>query len=66
MESAVLIAGLVAAGMAIYRWSPAALVFMAPLFVVASLWYFRLLGRIGWVLAEKTMAEADLVVVLRV
>lgn len=58
-ESGLLVAGLAAVGAAIYQWSLAGLVLLAPLFVVVSVWYFRLLGRLGWVLAEKTTSVSE-------
>jgi hypothetical protein len=33
------------------------LVFFAPVVVLASIWYFRLLGRLAWVLAEVMVTE---------
>jgi hypothetical protein len=59
VESALLMAGLVGAAAAIYQWTPAALVLMGPVFVLVSIWYFRLLGRLGWVLSEKTMTASE-------
>jgi hypothetical protein len=59
IESGLLIGGLVAVAVAIYQWAPAAVVLMAPIIVLVSFWYFRLLGRLGWVLSEKTMTVSE-------
>jgi hypothetical protein len=59
IESGLLLTGLVVAGVAIVQWAPAAVVLMAPIIVLVSFWYFRLLGRLGWVLSEKTMTVTE-------
>jgi DNA-directed RNA polymerase subunit RPC12/RpoP len=59
IESGLLLAGLVAATAALFQWSPAAVVLTAPIIVLVSFWYFRLLGRLGWVLSEKTMTVSE-------
>jgi DNA-directed RNA polymerase subunit RPC12/RpoP len=59
IESAILLAGLAGAAFANFRIAPAALVLAAPLFVLFSVWYFRLLGRLAWVLAEKTVTISE-------
>jgi DNA-directed RNA polymerase subunit RPC12/RpoP len=57
VESGLLVAALAAVGLALVQWSPLGLVFFAPVVVLASIWYFRLLGRLAWVLAEVMVTE---------
>lgn len=57
VESGLALAGLAAVGLGLAQWSPLGLVYFAPIFVLASVWYFRLLGRLAWVLAEVMVTE---------
>jgi DNA-directed RNA polymerase subunit RPC12/RpoP len=53
IESIVLLAAIGMVGVLLLEWSILGLIVAAPLAVLGSIWYFRLLGRLGWVLAEK-------------
>jgi hypothetical protein len=57
LEAILLIAALAGIALALLQWSPLGLVVLTPVIVLASIWYFRLLGRLAWVLAESTTSE---------